>query len=156
MDSAESDGGWMCALCKIIFATYKQRSDHWGGTCSAPPTPPRHHCHTCQAFFGSEKEMDFHEPCPKQRESGAGTITVRVEKKSRDTRPSIDQILCRYCKEHCIATIFDSRYVRTACLPRISDQEQSSRRRSTTPTTTPAAHNKACPGLSEVRTGHTT
>ena len=150
----------MCILCKTVFATEKQWIDHWDDTCSAPTTPlPRRntYCHTCRTVFNSKERLDRHEPCPQEeRESetrAVMAVTVRVAKKSRDTKSLIDQILCRYCKEHCEATVHDPRYERTECPPRISDQEQSRRRRTTTPTDTPAAHSPACPGLSEDGTG---
>jgi hypothetical protein len=123
----------MCALCKAIFATKKRWDDHYDyKTCSAPPTPPprrddKKYCHTCRTLFNSEESNDLHEPCPeRERESETRAImavTVRVAKKSRNTKSPIDQILCRYCKAHCQATIHDPRYERTDCPPRISDQE---------------------------------
>jgi hypothetical protein len=151
----------MCALCKAVFATKQQWNDHWDDICSAPTTPPsrreKKYCHTCRTLFNSKESNDLHEPCPeKERESetrAVMAVTVRVAKKSRDTKSPIDQILCRYCKANCEATIHDPRYERTDCPPRISDQEQSRRRRPTAPTTTPDAHSNACPGLVEVGSG---
>jgi hypothetical protein len=107
-ESDESDGGWMCILCKAVFATEKQ----WDDTCSAPTTPPPQrntYCHTCQTVFNSEERLDRHEPCPEEeRESvtrAVMAVTIRVAKKSRDTKSPIDQILCRYCKEHLPLTL---------------------------------------------------
>jgi hypothetical protein len=77
-------------------------------------------------------------------------VTVRVAEKSRDTKSTIDQILCRYCRAHCEASIHDPPYERTDCPPRISDQELARRRWSPATKTTPDAHNKTCPGLGEV------
>jgi hypothetical protein len=155
-ESDESDGGWMCALCKAVFATTTQWNDHWDDTCLAPTTPPprrdKNYCHTCRTVFNSKESNDRHEPCPEE-ERESETRAVRVAKKSCNTKSLIDQILCRYCKEHCKTTVHDPHYERTDCPPKISDQEQSRRRRTTTPKDTPDAHSNACPGLSEVGTG---
>ena len=122
-ESDESDVGWMCAICLAIFETEEQWSNHQDfGTCSATNTPEKpkkkyrrakRYCRTCRTLFNSERSNDLHEPCPERgRESETGTImavTVRVAEKSRDTKSTIDQILCRYCREHCEASIHDPR-----------------------------------------------
>ena len=60
-ESDESDGGWMCALCKAIFATKEQWDDHYDyGTCLAPNTPndDKKYCHTCRTVFNSKEGND--------------------------------------------------------------------------------------------------
>ena len=149
MESEGPDKGWMCAVCLVIFRTERQWEYHsdWE-ECESPPPSPREstYCEVCHAEFCSAEENDRHEPCPQNEAN-------KIAEKSRETRSHTNQILCRYCKKHCEATIADPRYARTVCLPRISNREQTYRRQSLTATAAPAAHGTACPGLREINTG---
>ena len=73
----------------------------------------------------------------------------RVAEKSHNTKSPIDQMLCRYFKEHCKATIHNPNYKRTECSPRISDREQAHIRQTRKPPKAPAAHSSTCPNLNE-------
>ena len=87
--SDELDNGYLCPLCKVVFATKKQWDDHWDEQCLAPSTPIRKarkvdlYCATCHTIFRSEEKLDYHEPCPERVETSEPKgITTRIAEKS--------------------------------------------------------------------------
>ena len=52
-DSSRSEDGFLCPVCKVVFATMREMVGHLDESCSAPDTPAR----GCPTFlFKTERE----------------------------------------------------------------------------------------------------